>query len=134
MTTATQEDVKRFLRGITRKQNKQLMRHIVYLVSQGHWGSIAELAGAVKFPKPLSIADIKAVLDPKGKVTDTVVFLNRLAANKTLRQKVAALPEKDWEMIAAIAKGEGLDVRTDELKTLIPESLYTESGAQLNLR
>ena len=133
MTTATQENVKLFLRGVMRNPNKKVVRHLVYLVSQGRWGNIVELARALKFPAPLTIADLKAVIDPEGKLTDAVVFRNQLVANKTLRQKLALLSEGDWDGICAVAKGEGLDVGIDELKALVPDSFYKGAGAHPEL-
>lgn len=129
MTAATQENVRLFMRGVLHRRDKKLVRHIIYLVSQGRWGSIVELARGLKFPAPLTIADLKAVLDPKAKLTDAVIFRNQLAANKTLRARLAALPKGDWDGVRAVARGEGLEVSVQELKAIAPDSFLKHWAA-----
>ena len=129
MTTATQKNVRAFMQGAMARSDKQLARHIVYLVSQGRWGCIVELARSMKFPAALTIADLKAVLDPQGKLTDAVVFRNQLAVNATLRERLSRLPKGDWEGMRAIAKGERLEVTVQELKAMAPEALRAKWAA-----
>lgn len=128
MNTQGQDNAKRFVSGIVRHANKRLVRHLIYLVSQGRWGSIVELARALRFPVPLTVADLKAVIDPKGKLTGAVIFQNQLAANRTLRKRVAAVPKGDWNAVCDIARAEGLEISPDELKASVPDSFRENSG------
>jgi hypothetical protein len=129
VTTPGHDNAKRFLGVVLKRGDKRMLRQIVHLVSQGRWDAILDLAQRLKFPAPLALDDLKAVIDPHNKVTDAVVFANRLAANETLRRSVATLAVNDWPGVRALARAEGLEVVEDDLKTLIPESWFRDPGA-----
>lgn len=130
MNTSNQENVRLFMRGLRRVPDKRALRQVIYLVSHGRWSGVVDLARALKFPAPLTVADLKAVLDPKGKLTDAVIFRNQLATNKTLRLRLARLRTDDWEGICAVAAGEGLRISVQDIKALAPDSFRQRTGTR----
>ena len=132
MTTPGQADVRRFLGGVLRRTDKRLVRQVVFLVSQGRWERLVELARVLGFPRPLAVADLKAVIDPLHTMTDAVVFRNRLTADPALRRRLAALADGDWAGARALAEGEGLAVVAEDLRAILADPEFRAAAVRVD--
>jgi hypothetical protein len=66
VTTPGHDNAKRFLGVVLKRGDKRMLRQIVHLVSQGRWDAILDLAQRLKFPAPLALDDLKAVIGPRS--------------------------------------------------------------------
>lgn len=119
-TLTGRDHARRFLLKLV--QSPKARRSLKLLVRQGYFQAIPVLAQQLRYPTPLTTADVRAVLDPSGRIDDLTAFLNRLAVNPTLRERLTSVRRGDYEAIVAIARMEGLHFSVEALKERVPAS------------